>query len=185
MTVSLTGTTRLETERLILRAPEPIDYPVWEAFFLTDRATFIGGGPEHDKGRAWRAFCSLMGHWLMNGCGVFAMIDRDSGAVLGSCGPWFPSLWPEREIGWTVWDPAAEGKGYMAEAATAIIAHVFNDLRWDTAVSYIDPKNTRSMALAERLGATVDANAVSPFDDGTLVYRHPAPDAEGGMEAYA
>ncbi len=52
--------------------------------------------------------------------------------------------------------------------------HAYEDLGWETAVSYIDPANARSIALAERLGCTRDdaADRVHPDD---LVYRHPSP----------
>ncbi|MDF0601769.1 GNAT family N-acetyltransferase [Psychromarinibacter sp. C21-152] len=180
----------LHTERLILRAPEPRDCPAWEAFLCSDRGRFVGGGPETTPGRAWRAFASITGHWALRGCGIFVVTRRDTGAPIGSCGPWFPGDWPEREIAWSVWDAAHEGHGYMAEAARAVLAHAFGPLGWDTAVSYIAPDNARSRALAERLGAIPDPDAALPPGDGdTLVFRHRAPetdsDAAGGMEAYA
>ena len=63
----------------------------------------------------------------------------------------------------------------MAEAARAVIAHAFRDLKWSTAVSYIDPNNTRSTALAERLGARPDPQAAYPGEPPIVVWRHPAP----------
>lgn len=186
MTVTLSGTPTLHTERLILRAPVAQDYPAWESFFLTERARFVGGGADMTPGRAWRAFASITGQWALRGFGVFVLTARDTGAALGSCGGWYPEEWPEKEVSWTIWNPEAEGRGYMAEAARAVLAHVFGPLGWETAVSYIDPANARSIALAERLGAVHDPDAaVPPGDVETRVYRHPAPDADGGMEAYA
>ncbi|MCH2169093.1 MAG: GNAT family N-acetyltransferase, partial [Oceanicola sp.] len=41
----------------------------------------------------------------------------------------------------------------------------------ETLVSYVDPRNERSSRLAERLGATLDAEAPRP-DPLDLVYRH-------------
>jgi RimJ/RimL family protein N-acetyltransferase len=70
-------------------------------------------------------------------------------------GPWFPGDWPEQELGWTIWTEAAEGQGYAFEAVTALRRHVYG-ARLATAVSYIDPANTRSRALAQRLGCTFD-----------------------------
>lgn len=185
MTVRLSGTPTLETQRLILRAPEAGDYPAWESFYLSPRATFIGGGPELDAGRAWRAFAALVGHWALRGYGVFALVDRRTGQAIGGCGPWFPELWPEREISWTLWRAKDEGQGFMTEAAQAVLPYAFDVLNWQSAVSYIDPANARSAALAERLGAVRDADAAYPGKDETLVYRHPCPDADGGMAAYA
>lgn len=176
MTPHLAETPVIETERLVLRAPTPADYPAWESFFLSDRARYVGGGPDFDEGRAWRAFASFFGHWAMRGCGIFAIEDRRTRANVGAIGPWYPAGTPEKEISWSIWDPAFEGSGRMAEAARAVLAHVFADLGWTTAVSYIDGKNTRSVALATRLGASVDASARGPHPDD-IVYRHPRPEA--------
>jgi RimJ/RimL family protein N-acetyltransferase len=47
----------------------------------------------------------------------------------------------------------------------------FTVLRVETLVSYVDPENHRSMAVAERLGAVRDDSA-RPQDVGDVVYRH-------------
>ncbi len=169
----LAGTPVLETERLTLRAPGPQDWEAWRAFILSDRAEFVRS-PGLDERLAWRAMGHLIGHWVLRGFGSFVYCLKGTDRAIGHAGPWFPATWPEREIGWTVWDPAAEGKGYAFEAALATLDHAFGDIGWTTAVSYIDPANTRSLALACRLGAWHDG-AASAHEDGLLVYRHPAP----------
>ncbi len=171
---ALADTPVLRTERLILRAPGPQDWPAWRAMMQSDRAQFIRPD-DLDEGRIWRAFGHAIGHWVLRGFGNFVFTLHDSDAALGSAGPWFPAGWPEREIGWSVWAAAAEGKGYAAEAAGAARDHAFNTLGWDTAVSYVHPDNARSIALAERLGAVRDPHADSPGDAPCLVFRHPRP----------
>lgn len=174
--IALSGTPTLTTERLTLRAPVAADWPHWRDFFLSDRATFIRPA-EADQVLAWRAFCHVIGMWVLRGYGSFVWHRTGEHTPLGMTGPWHPVHWPEREIGWTVWSPEAEGQGYAREAAQAAIAHAFGTLGWDTAVSYIDPDNARSIALAERLGAVRDADAAVPDpSDPCLVYRHPAPE---------
>jgi RimJ/RimL family protein N-acetyltransferase len=168
----LADTPVLETERLVLRAPRAEDFGVWDAFARTDRSRYMGG--PYSARDSWRAFANIVGHWVLRGWGEFVFCVRGEDAALGCAGPWFPEGWPEREIGWAVWDPAAEGKGYAFEAAQAARSHAFDVLGWETAVSYIDPDNARSIALAERLGAVRDTEA-AVFDEGDLVYRHPAP----------
>jgi RimJ/RimL family protein N-acetyltransferase len=170
----LAGTPVLETERLTLRAPAPHDWEGFRAFLLSDRAAFVRA-PDLDDGKIWRAFGHFIGHWVLRGFGSFVFCAKGSDRAIGHCGPWFPVPWPEREIGWTVWDAAAEGKGYAFEAAQATVRHAFRDLQWDTAVSYIEPRNARSIALAERLGARLDPDA-RPHEPGHLVYRHPRPE---------
>jgi RimJ/RimL family protein N-acetyltransferase len=176
--ITLSGTPVLTTERLILRAPQAGDWPQWWAFARTDRARFIGG--PMTEWVAWRALCHMTGHWVHRGFGTFVFALRDRPEMpLGSVGPWFPAGWPEREIGWTVWSPDAEGRGLAFEAATAARSHAYATLGWPGAVSYIDEGNDRSVALALRLGATLDPDAAAPDfpgdDTPVRVYRHPAP----------
>ncbi len=174
--IALSNTPILETERLILRAPSAVDWPVWHEFYMSDRAQYVGGGTGIAPGQSWRAFGHVIGHWVMRGYGMFVFADKATGQTLGGAGPWFPEGWAEQEIGWTVWAPEAEGKGMAAEAATAALRYAFDDLGWDTAVSYIVPENARSIALAMRLGAQIDPDAPHPAtSDGAAVqvYRHP------------
>ena len=178
MTPHLVETPVLETERLTLRAPGKGDWEPFRDFMLSDRAAFVRP-IEFDVPKVWRAYGHFVGMWVLRGFGSFVYCLKGTEEPIGSTGPWYPEGWPEREIGWTVWRGDAEGKGYALEAARAAIRHAFHDLGWDTAVSYIDPDNARSIRLAERLGAVLDRGAQTPEMDETppLVYRHPRPEA--------
>ncbi|MCC5960212.1 MAG: GNAT family N-acetyltransferase [Rhodobacteraceae bacterium] len=168
----LTGTPQLETERLILRAPCAQDFPAFAAYFMSDRARFTGGQP--DRILAWNRFCITLGHWHMRGYGVFVMVRRDTGAVIGAAGPFYPEGWPEPEIAWQLWDGTTEGHGFAVEAACATRAHAYDDLGWTTAVSLIAPDNLRSRALAQRLGCTPDGTHPHPHFGPLDIWRHPA-----------
>ncbi len=174
--ISLSNTPVLTTERLVLRAPTAADWPAFRAFMHSDRARFLRP-PDLDDGKVWRAFGHVIGMWVLRGYGSFVLTRAGSDAAMGLVGPWHPFDWPEPEIGWTVWDAAAEGKGLVAEAAIAARAYAFDMLGWPTAVSYIDPDNARSIALANRLGAVLDPDAAHPGTEPCLVYRHLAPGA--------
>ena len=164
------------TERLSIRPPRAEDFDAFAPFFMSERAAFVGGGTEITLARAWRGFASQLGHWTLRGFGPLVMERLSDGAVIGSVAPWEPIDWPEKERGWTIWDPASEGRGFAREGAIAVRRHVFEDLGWDTTVSYIDPKNARSIALAESLGCLRDDAAATPGDEPCLVYRHPRPE---------
>jgi len=170
MTPHLADTPVLETDRLILRAPGPQDWEPFSDFIASDRAVYVGG-PFKDQLTAWRIFGHFIGHWVLRGYGSFVMERRSDRASLGVAGPWHPKTWPERELGWSIWDTKSAGHGIAFEAMTRIKRHVFEDLGWSTAVSYIDPRNTRSIALARRLGAVLSADADRP-DADDLVFRH-------------
>lgn len=164
----------LTTDRLILRKPGPQDVDAIVDFFTSPRAQYVGG--PYSRGRAWRQFAAEVGHWDLLGFGMFAVTVKGSDQAIGLVGPWCPADWPETEIGWFVFGNA-EGRGYAFEAAQACLHHAFSTLGWTTAVSYIDTENSRSVALAERLGAVLDPQAPQPKPDARpcLVYRHPNP----------
>ena len=177
MTVALSNTPVLETERLILRTPIASDSPAYEAFAASPRARYLGGPITPFK--AWRSFGHAIGHWVLHGWGSFVFQFKNSDRPLGVTGPWSPRGWPEKEIGWDVWHDDVEGTGTAFEAASRVRDFVFQDLGWDTAVSYIDAPDLRSIALAKRLGAVHDPDAkqieLDKGDHPVLVYRHPAP----------
>lgn len=157
-----------------LRAPEARDWETYAGFIGSDRARYADSPKSCPD--AWRAFGHVIGHWVLRGYGMFVFTLKGEDAPLGMAGPYFPEGWPEREIGWALWSAAAEGRGYASEAARAARDHAFRFLGWPTAVSYIDRRNERSIALARRLGAVEDAGAAR-LDPGIMVYRHPAPEA--------
>lgn len=66
----------------------------------------------------------------------------------------------------------------MTEAAAALRDWAFATLSLSSLVSYFDPANSRSIAVAERLGAVRDDNA--PRQDAEdVVYRHLPPGSRG------
>lgn len=174
--VALSATPVLTTERLALRAPAAADWPAWRDFVATERSHWIGG-PLTEPGQAWRAFGHIIGHWVLRGFGMFVVTDKATGAPLGMTGPWFPDGWPEPEIGWNLWTADAEGRGIAHEAALAARAHAARDLGLTGLVSYIEPGNVRSIALAQRMGAVRDPDAAFPGTKPCLVFRHPQPEA--------
>lgn len=162
----------LDTPRLILRPPVETDWPAYREYRTSPRST----APGEDMAMIWTLFAAFFGHWTLRGFGRFIITLRDSGRPVGHAGPQRPEGHPEGELTWTLWDPSLEGQGIAHEAVLATRTHVFRDLGWDTAVSYIEPANHRSIRLAERLGARIDRNAPDPYGGKVHVYRHPNPE---------
>lgn len=167
----------LTTDRLTLRRPKPDDWPQWRAFCMSDRASFFPS-MHNDPLGAFQGFAAHLGHWQIRDFGLWAITTHDDDTALGMVGPYSPESWPETEIGWTIFTDQAAGHGLATEAATAALRDAYTRLGWTTAVHYIRDGNTRSIALAERLGSRLDPNAQSPKPDipgGT--WRHPGPKA--------
>lgn len=163
----------LETERLIMRAPQQSDFAAEAEFFASDAAQFVGGSKRPDE--AWRSLASLIGHWVMRGYGFWGLQEKASGAYVGRCGLWNPLGWPEPEIGWSLMRNGT-GKGYATEAGLAARNYAYDVLGWTTAISLIDPKNKPSEAVATRLGATFDTTYEHPAFGTMYIWRHPGPD---------
>ncbi|MDW4497298.1 GNAT family N-acetyltransferase [Sulfitobacter sp. D35] len=163
----------IETARLVLRGPEPEDYPDFKATFTSYRARFMGG--PLNQYEAWMLYAAEIGHWQIRGYGMWMIHDRETDRTYGMAGGWKPAKWPEREIAWVIW-PEVTGRGIALEATHAARRYYYEQQGWDAAVSYIDPKNLDSIRLAERLGAVKDPRADS-VDGSDVVYRHPGPGA--------
>lgn len=163
----------VETARLRLRAPAPSDFEAYAAFRTASPRT-AGIGGLASRSDAFDIFCALTGHWAARGYGRWIVADKDTDAPLGVVGLYFPEGWPEPEIGWQVFD-VAEGKGVAYEAAAASRRYAYEDLGWTTVISLIRSDNTRSQALARRMGATLDAPYQHPTYGQMDVWRHLPP----------
>ena len=163
----------LQTERFTLRAPRRSDMEAYTAFRTSERARGVGGPypahETHDK------LYAIVGHWLIEGFGRWVVADPKDNP-LGIVGLMYPDSWPEPEIAWSVFADA-EGKGVAFEAAQAARSYAYNILGWTTAVSCVMPDNTRSRALAQRLGARREADFDHPEYGILQVWRHPGPEA--------
>ena len=159
----------LTTERLILRPPVAEDFDPWAAFMADEEATrFIGGRLE--RALAWRGFMTVAGAWAIQGFGMFSVIERSTGRWVGRLGPWRPEGWPGTEVGWGL-AREAWGRGYATEGSAAAIDWAFESLGWTDVIHCIDPGNTASERVAERLGSRPRGMGfmAAPFDDAPVM----------------
>ena len=162
----------LETERLILRAPTLADWSSIEPLWTSQRAAFIGG-PFNDED-AWLDFCQVMAGWVLRGISGWALEHRETGETLGLVGLFFDFGDPSLDLGWLLTE-AAEGHGYATEAAIAARDYGHHTLKLRGLTSFIAPDNTRSIALATRLGAT--PGAIQLYDGEEFqIFHHPDPE---------
>ncbi|WP_308917689.1 GNAT family N-acetyltransferase [Jannaschia sp. LMIT008] len=156
----------ITTDRLRLDGLTRDDWPAYHDLMTGPRAKHMGG--PLDLPEAWGWFCSDHAGWSLGGAGSLAIRHGDDtvGEVSLNDLPYFP----EPELGWMVYD-GHEGQGYATEAARAVLDWLAANHRPPTLVSYTDPDNAASIAVARRLGATLDAGAPTP-EDGDLCWRH-------------
>lgn len=173
----------IATPRLTLRAAKLDEFDSFAAFLASEHSQYMDGPVSRDT--AWGWFTGDIAGWALQGFG--GLMIEHQGVVIGQVAITQPPRFPEVELGWLIY-PAHMGRGYGTEAAAGLRNWAWAHTRLATLVSYVAPQNTASRALAEKLGAVIDPTAPRPDGEGPeecVVYRHPAPDADGSPEAYA
>lgn len=155
---------RLETARLLLRAPVLADCATWaEIWSGPDQATPMT--PE----RAWEEFCVYVAGWLLHGHGLWAVERKADRVLVGFVLLGLEWEDAEPEIGWGL-TAAHRGRGYATEAAAAVRAHALALLGDGRVVSCVDANNAASAAVAQRIGGVRDAAASAAADCD--IFRH-------------
>lgn len=97
------------------------------------------------------------------GFGFYALESKEDQACIGFCGlaatkqlePPFPD--GTIEIGWRL-APQYWGKGYISEAASALLEYGFQEKGLKEIVSFAVPENHRSLSVMQRIGMQRDAS---------------------------
>jgi ribosomal-protein-alanine N-acetyltransferase len=160
----MAASTKIETERLVLRRPRLSDAKALHAIYGDPEVMrYIGDGSTLTpaKTRAWIE--KALARWKADGFGHF-VIEKDR-KVIGRAGflVWDPDEWKTGtladlgdhaaiELGWML---AQEhwGNGYATEAAIALRNYGFKELKFERLISLITHGNDASVKVAERLGA--------------------------------
>lgn len=146
---------QLETSRLVLRPLMPEDAPALLA---------IWGDAETMRYYPRALTATEVEDWLTRqigrypgGTGLLAMELRESGIVIGDCGPVWQEVegLQELEIGYHV-RRDAQNRGLATEAARAVRAYAFEVLDIDHVISLIRPENGPSRRVAQKNGFRLD-----------------------------
>ena len=142
----------LETDRLILRGFTCSDFEPFARIVADPEVVrYLDNGAPISREECWRGIALFIGHWELRGYGWWAVENRRTRQFLGRIGLYNPLGWPDLEIGWLL-ARQAWGTGLATEGATAALRFAFDDIGVRRVVSLIDPRNIRSMRVAEKLG---------------------------------
>ncbi|MEQ8333766.1 GNAT family N-acetyltransferase [Nisaea sp.] len=161
---------RIETERLLLRRFGEADRPDMVRFYGDAEVMAIRKYGARDPQAASAAFDVLVEHWRRHGFGLYAVIERESGAFCGECGLRYTDDGAEVEISYGLFPPF-RGKGYATEAAQAIRNIALNVLELPVLVARSRGDNRGSHAVLEKLGMTFAGRRESPgHPHGVVTY---------------
>jgi RimJ/RimL family protein N-acetyltransferase len=89
-----------------------------------------------------------------------AVIERDGGQFVGDVVlHWVSEQHKTGEIGFS-FDPAYHGRGYATEAARALLAFAFDGMGFHRVIGRLEPRNTASARVLEKLGMRCEAHLV-------------------------
>ena len=159
----------VETERLILRGPRLSDHAAFCAYFAEQRSAWNGGPLEAHE--VDRMITSAAGAWALRGYGLWFVTWKGDDTAIGFAGIFQPLDWPEPELGYGIASDF-EGKGVASEAVIGARKAAADLFGLTHLPSYIAPDNTRSKALAERVGASFETEVTLRGKTAHL-YRHP------------
>jgi [ribosomal protein S5]-alanine N-acetyltransferase len=157
---------RLETERLLLRAPVPGDAEALAPMYADPEVMrYVGDGRPLTRAETERSVKRMIQRWEADGFGLFTTVRKEDGAVIGRVGllVWNSETWQpttraeaqddraEVEVGYTLgrdfW-----GQGYATEAAGAVRDYALRELGADRLIALIIHGNTASENVARKLG---------------------------------
>lgn len=161
------------TERLTLRHFHILDAEsMYRVFGDPDVMRFGDGVQTKDWVQDWLHTC-LERYHLTWGFGPYAVVKIPNQEVIGYCGLfYFPEVngRPEVEIGYRL-AHSAWGKGYATEAARAVRDHAFHTLGIERLIALIDPSNTASIRVAEKIGMRYETDVMfEGYDHPDHVY---------------
>lgn len=159
----------LQTERLLLREYTLADAefiiallntPGWLRYIgdrnvktIEDAESYLNNGP--------------IKSYAQNGFGLYAVVLKETGETIGSCGIIRRDTLEHEDIGYAFLTEHT-GKGYAYEAASAVLEEAKNKLGLKNILAIVTQDNTASIALLEKLGLKYKRNIVMPGDDTEL-----------------
>ena len=140
----------LRTERLEIRAFVEEDLEALHRVYGDPEVTrFIPRYPTVDDTR--RALNVHVSEARAGHPAFWALIERQSGELIGDAGLGLLAGGPDHELGYTLarnrW-----GQGYATEAAGACLAYALGQLGLDPVYAQVRPENTASVRVLEKIG---------------------------------
>ena len=149
----------IETPRLALRSVEPRDVGALFAIFSDPESMrYWSSPPMRDPAEAEALLADIIRHAEAGTLFQWGIAERENDRVIGTCTLFKLETQHRRaELGYIIrrdhW-----GRGLAREALTALLHHAFSERKLHRLEADVDPRNSRSIRLVERLGFKLEGH---------------------------
>jgi [ribosomal protein S5]-alanine N-acetyltransferase len=160
----------IETARLLLRPMREDDVDALLHVFGDPKVMAAFGVAPFDRSQMEQWVRRNLDHQERHGFGLFSVILKDGGRLIGDCGLELMDVDGERqaELGYDLrsdhW-----GRGLATEAAAAVRDYAFGQLECPRLISLIRQGNEASRRVAEKIGMRLDGE-IERYGHGYWVY---------------
>lgn len=146
----------IETSRLQLRPFTQDDLD--DLFRLYSDAEVMKYLSPRSKEQTQASLNKHIQHWQDYNFGMWAVVYKDSGRMIGRCGLGFLDNTPEVELGY-VFDKSYWRMGIATEAAIATLKYGFREIKLNRIVAIAHPQNIASVRVIQKAGMKYEKNA--------------------------
>ncbi len=142
----------LDTDRCLVRETTPEDVGAFYQIYSDPAITRYMEGlyPEEEQERRYiREYIEKV--YTYHGFGVWTVVDRDSGAVIGRAGFSYREDFPDPELGYIIGVPW-QRQGYGTEVCRAVLGYGWGALEFEQVQALVETENQVSLRLCEKLG---------------------------------
>jgi len=140
-----------ETSRLRLRPMNPGDAQRLVEIYSDPETSRYWNGPDKSLRESEGRVARMRAHWESHGYGDWALIDKESGAMIGFCGLHRISGMDETNLGFLI-DRAFWGRGLATEAGRASLRFGFERAKLDLIVGTTAPDNAGAIEVLKKCG---------------------------------
>lgn len=145
----------LETGRCLVRETTEQDvedfYRIYREPSITRYMEKLYEDPEQERAYA-RDYIDQV--YSFYNFGIWTVLDKESGQVIGRAGICYREGYEEPEIGFIIAKPW-QGKGYATEVCGAILNYAREELGFSRVLAFVHPKNAVSIHICKKLGLDV------------------------------
>jgi [ribosomal protein S5]-alanine N-acetyltransferase len=151
-----------ETERLNLRQISPNDAEdLYRIYNDPKNMEFMGEAPDSIELERFHIQRHITNYYEKRGFGLWATVFKENNRLIGRCGLLYQEVEGENEleIAYLI-EHEYWGIGLATEASRAVLKLAFDEYKFKRVVAFINPQNTASVRVAEKIGMKYEREVV-------------------------